>query len=251
MLFVPSLVALPYLLRDLRNWLNASGAHLEQHSSHGIKLTLSTALYLEAEERTVATELASEMEASGRRPLICGTHQKSASSAATTTTFQSADVDRSAHDLAMRFCDPVSKFSGNLRESWSEFVAEYHQVARDYELTASQKLQYLQNLLRGDAKRLFLDQLHGTAATFARAVDMVSAEYNSIVRQDLVKNCLTSLRLSSLVKDGTDVTAALEKTSKTIDKLAPQVPRSLPWRVEQGRVPSQRSFRQHLGYRAT
>eukprot|EP00170_Pyropia_yezoensis_P003896 contig_16192_g3907 len=29
-LFSPSLVALPYLHRDLRNWLNARGANLEQ-----------------------------------------------------------------------------------------------------------------------------------------------------------------------------------------------------------------------------
>eukprot|EP00170_Pyropia_yezoensis_P001527 contig_6664_g1531 len=50
-LFGPSLVALPYPLRDLRNWLNAGGANLEQHSSHRIKLTLATALYPEAEER--------------------------------------------------------------------------------------------------------------------------------------------------------------------------------------------------------
>eukprot|EP00170_Pyropia_yezoensis_P002751 contig_11549_g2756 len=126
----------------------------------------------------------------------------------------------------MRFRDPAAKFSGNLGESWSEYIAEYQQVARDYELTASQKLQYLHNLLRGDAKRFFLDRVHGTAATFAQAVDMVGAEYNSIVRQDRFKNYLSSLRLGAFVKDGTDITAAQEKTSKTISKLAPQVPRS-------------------------
>eukprot|EP00170_Pyropia_yezoensis_P001526 contig_6663_g1530 len=61
-LFGPSLVALPYLHRDLRNWRNARGANLEQHSSHRIKLTLATGLYPEAEERAVATEMASEVE---------------------------------------------------------------------------------------------------------------------------------------------------------------------------------------------
>eukprot|EP00170_Pyropia_yezoensis_P005631 contig_22869_g5647 len=126
----------------------------------------------------------------------------------------------------MRFQDPAAKFSGNLSESWSEYVAEYQHVAREYELTASQKVQYLHSLLRGDGKRFFLDRVHGTAATFAQAVDMVGAEYNSIVRNDWVKNYLISMRLSALFKNGTDITAALEKTYKTISKLAPQVPRS-------------------------
>eukprot|EP00170_Pyropia_yezoensis_P002749 contig_11548_g2754 len=55
---------------------------------------------------------------------------------------------------------------------------------------------------------------------------MVGAEYNSIVRQDRVKNYLPGLRLSAFVKDGTDILATLEKTYKTISELAPQVPRS-------------------------
>lgn len=225
-LFGPSMVALPYLHRDLRNWLNAHGANLEQHSSHRIKMTLATALYPEAEERTIATELASEVEAAGRRSRTPGSQQQSALTTGSSAATPSAGVDRAAHNVAMRFRDQAAKFSGNLGESWSEYVAEYQQVARDYELTATQKLQYLHNLLRGNAKRFFLDRVHGTAATFAQAVDMVSAEYNSIVRQDRVKNYLSSLRLSSFVKDGTDTTAALEKTYKTISKLAPQVPRS-------------------------
>lgn len=225
-LFSPSLVALPYLHRDLRNWLNARGANLEQHPSHRIKMTLATALYPEAEERSVATEMASEVEAAGRRSRVAGVQHESALSTATSAAASGASADRAAHNVAMRFRDQAAKFSGNLGESWNEYVAEYQQVARDYELTASQKLQYLHNLLRGDAKRFFLDRVHGTAATFAQAVDMVSAEYNSIVRQDRVKNYLSGLRLSSFVKDGTDVTAALEKTYKTISKLAPQVPRS-------------------------
>eukprot|EP00170_Pyropia_yezoensis_P006002 contig_24419_g6021 len=50
-LFGTSLVALPYLHRALRNWLNARNANLEQHSSLRIKLKLATALYPEAEER--------------------------------------------------------------------------------------------------------------------------------------------------------------------------------------------------------
>lgn len=44
---------------------------------------------------------------------------------------QGARLDRSAHNVAMRFRDPAAKSSGNLSESWSECGAEYQQVARD------------------------------------------------------------------------------------------------------------------------
>ncbi|GAB0493905.1 hypothetical protein MMPV_005192 [Pyropia vietnamensis] len=77
-LFSPSMVALPYLHRDLRNWLNARGANLEQHPSRRIKMTLATALYPEADERTVATEMVSEVEAAGRRSRVTGNRNKRA-----------------------------------------------------------------------------------------------------------------------------------------------------------------------------
>ncbi|GAB0493903.1 hypothetical protein MMPV_005190 [Pyropia vietnamensis] len=144
--------------------------------------------------------MASEVEAAGRRSLEPERESKQSAASAAAS---SASADPAAHNVAMHFRDQAAKFSGDLGESWNEYVAEYQQVARDYELTASQKLQYMHNLLRGDAKRFFLDRVHGTAATFAQAVDMVSAEYNSIVPQDRVKNYLSGLRLSSFVKDGT------------------------------------------------
>lgn len=56
-LFSPSVVALPYLHRYLRNWLQVRGPNLEQHSSRCIKMKLAIALCPEAEERSVAKEV--------------------------------------------------------------------------------------------------------------------------------------------------------------------------------------------------
>lgn len=63
-----------------------------------------------------------------------------------------------------------------------EYVAEYQQVARDYELSQEQRFQYLHNLLRGDAKRFYLDTVQPYVTSFNEAVHHVKAEYNSIVR---------------------------------------------------------------------
>ncbi len=76
-----------------------------------------------------------------------------------------------AHNIAMRFKDNASKFSGDIGEAWMEYVAEYQRVARDYNLTPTQKLQFLHNLLRGDAKRFFLDRVDNYVSNFTQAVE--------------------------------------------------------------------------------
>lgn len=76
----------------------------------------------------------------------------------------------------MRFREKNSIFSGDLGEFWLEYVAEYQQVARDYSLTPAQKNQYLHNILRGDAKRYYLDRVDNDVKSFAEATQMIDNE---------------------------------------------------------------------------
>eukprot|EP00170_Pyropia_yezoensis_P002171 contig_9156_g2175 len=126
----------------------------------------------------------------------------------------------------MRFRDSSSKFSGNLGKAWMGHVAAYQQVARDYDLSQEQRFQFRHNILSDDAKRFYLDEVQSYASTLSQAVDMVSAENNSIVRQNRLKNYQAGYRMSTQLTDGLTEAAALEKTYKMITKLAPQVPRS-------------------------
>lgn len=109
----------------------------------------------------------------------------------------------------MRFRDAASKFSGGLGDNWSEYVAEYQQVARDNGLSSAQKLNFLHNLLRGDAKRFYLDRVEHVG-TSAQAIEQVSLEYNSVVRQNRVKAYLNGLRMASFAAKGHEETASLE-----------------------------------------
>lgn len=68
-----------------------------------------------------------------------------------------------------------------------EYVPDYQQVARDYNLSFPQKLQFLHNLLRGDAKRFYLNSAGTHMNTFQQAVDRMDKEYNSVVRQNREK----------------------------------------------------------------
>ena len=135
-------------------------------------------------------------------------------------------MDRTAHNTAMRLKEVYAKFSGSLGESWLEYVAEYEQVARDYRLGPRQKLQYLHNLIRGDAKLFYLYRVDGYATGFQQAVSMVEAGYNSIVRKNRVETYLSNLRMRSFAAAGLEQPASHEKTYKLIMKLAPQVPQS-------------------------
>ncbi|GAB0496835.1 hypothetical protein MMPV_008156 [Pyropia vietnamensis] len=224
-LFGPEIATLPCAHRELRKWLDGHGANLQQHSSHRVVMTLATSLYVDTEDRVAATQLASDLIAAGRR-LSGGGAAPLPSSSGQRDEAPSTTNDRLAHNIAMRFRDGSCKFSGNLVEAWMEYVAEYQQVARDYDLNQMQRFQYMHNILSGDAKRYYLDKVQGYATSFTQAVDMISTEYNSIVRQNRVKNYLSSYRMSSLTRDGVSEAAALEQTYKTITKLAPQVPRS-------------------------
>lgn len=231
-LFDISLRSIPTVYTNLRDWLNSKGANLRQHSSRRVMMTLATSLYDEAEDREAAITIATEIIADGRRSRRNTDTQHSNHNTGsngtqrTTLSGSSGNTEQVAHRIAMRFKDDSAKFSGSIGECWGEFVAEYQQVARDYNLTESHKKQFLHNLVRGDAKRFYLNQVQTYTTTFAASVQMVESEYNSVVRQNRVKNYLNSLRLNKFIVEGADELSALEKVYKLIIKLSPQVPQS-------------------------
>ena len=126
--------------------------------------------------------------------------------------------------MAMRLKESEKKFCSDFGECWQEYVDQYRQVLRDYNLKPAQKLRYLHNLLRGDAKRFYFDTVEGYAIKFEQAISMIEREYNSIVRQNKVKNFLKSLRMSKYVSEEMDIAVALENVYTLILKLAIQAP---------------------------
>ena len=106
-----------------------------------------------------------------------------------------------------------------------EYVDEYAQIARDYNINHIRRLQYLHKILRGDAKRFYLDRIDGYATTYQQAIDMINNEYNSPVRQTRVKNYLNSLRLRTFESKGIETSIALSQLYKIITKFSRQAPK--------------------------
>lgn len=232
-LFSKEIADMPMVWIELRNFLDARGVGLQQHSSRRVILTLAHGLYTDAEDQSVAIEIANLIIASGRRvrqDLQVGDSSSTANNSAAPTTSSGAREtiaqEKMAHNVAMRLKDTDKKFSGDLGECWHEFVDDYQQISRDYNLSATQKFQYLHNILRRDALRFYLDRVQNYATNFPQAVEMIDREYNSPVRQTRVKNYLNGLRVSEFVTEGTEISSALAKVYKLILKLSRQVPAS-------------------------
>ena len=57
-------------------------------------------------------------------------------------------------------------------------------------MNATQKLQYLHNIVCGDAKIFYLNVVMPNVNTYNHAIDLIGQEHNSVLRQNRVKNVL-------------------------------------------------------------
>lgn len=226
-LFAEDLFKIPSIFKSLRDFLDSRGANLQQHTSRRIMLTLASQLYEEREDTQAAMEIANLLVAAGRRTRRTDTETNPPSkSTPANIPFTSVPHNKAAHNVAMRLKDRENKFSGSLEESWMEYVDEYMQICRDYNLSQSQKLQYLHNVLHGDAKRYYLDTVDNYATTFQQAIDMIKVEYNSPVRQARVKNYLNSLRITNFLNEGKNIDVSLAKVYRMITRMSRRCPKS-------------------------
>mgnify|MGYP000315045443 CR=1 FL=1 len=228
-LFGPELSTLPLAHRELHRWLDGHGAALGTHASHHIAPLLAASLYSDPEDAGAAKEIVrAQLAAGSRANAVCAadTVPEEPTRGSGSGGGGPSSQDRLAYNVGMRFRDRAAKFSGGVGESWMEFVGDYQQVARDYSPTAKQKLQYLHNIVTGAAKRYYLNHVQAFATTFAQAVEMGVAEFNSAVQQKEVKTYLSTYDMNALVQAGKTEARPLAHTYKTMVKLAPLLPRS-------------------------
>ena len=108
-LFSKELCELPAIYTELRNFLDARGANMQQHSSCRIMMTLAHNVYEEQEDGQAAIEIVSEIVLAGRRmraDLSQARNSRLASSQAPVVPTSAASApDRVAHNVAIRLRD--------------------------------------------------------------------------------------------------------------------------------------------------
>lgn len=143
--FSQEICDMPSVWMELRNFLDARGARLMQHSSRRVLLTLTHRLYTEAEDRTVSIKNSNLIVTAGSRVrqdlAYAGASTIHPPEKAGKPAKETLLEDRVEHNVAMRLEELDKKFSGSLGDCWNAFVDKYNQISRDYKLNEAQKLQ--------------------------------------------------------------------------------------------------------------
>jgi len=212
------------LYKHLRDWLRDRGLDFTAHAARRIPYQLANVVY-KGDDLADAHALSQEVVARSRQGGGGTTRATGVAAAASPAADPvPAKTDRAAHNVAMRYKDKSSKFSGTPDQAWHEYMAGYRQVMRDYDLPPELQLRLLHNLFGGEAKRYYDAHVDGAVATISEAFVKVSEEYNTPVRQTAVKNRLSALRVSQFTALGQSEKQALESIRSTITRFAPQLP---------------------------
>lgn len=91
-------------------------------------------------------------------------------------------------------------------------------ACEEYEVPNEKKVQFLYHILQEDARIFYDDKIRDRVTQFSEACSIMNSEYNSIARQNRVRNQLNALRVSQLNKNCND-SEALEKIHRKITKL--------------------------------
>lgn len=122
----------------------------------------------------------------------------------------------------MRLRESDTKFCRDLEQGCCVYMEEYNQMSLDYNLSHKQRGHYLHNRLSMYALRFDLDQKLPLSVMYQQAINVISSECDSALRQARLKNHLNGMRVSNFVSAGMKIYVALSNVYKTILKLSRQ-----------------------------
>jgi len=136
------------------------------------------------------------------------------------------NIERQDHPVGNRFKDQSAKFSGRTQQLWDDYTTHYDHVTRDLSVSAQHKMQFLHNLLSGEALRFYLEDVMRTVVTYEAACAKIRESFRSPVRQGRAKNVLQLLRMSDFVAKGLSGSDALKETYELVARVSKNVPRA-------------------------
>lgn len=176
---------MPPIWVQLRNFLDADGAGMSQHSSRLVIITLTHGLYDEEKDLDVSLETTQIIIESSSllRYYLRNTDAPYPSHITTGNDSDNVQVHQGhqwyvliSHNIWMRWKDADKNFSGDIGEFWMDYVNNYFQVSADYVLGPQHKFQYLHNILSKDSRRLYLEIVSTQAQSFQQMFYMVNQD---------------------------------------------------------------------------
>lgn len=129
-----------------------------------------------------------------------------------------------SNDVAKRFSNEKSKFSGESNECWSKFEEAYTRMSIEMELSNELKKKFFHHLLRDHALEFYRDYIEQKATNYEEVVKMMNDEFCSSVKMESVARKLQNLHISQYEKDEKSEEEALTDLAKDIQDLCPQAP---------------------------
>lgn len=128
-----------------------------------------------------------------------------------------------AQNVSVRLKYSENKFSRNLEQCQQEYKDSFDRVTEDYDLLNDQHLPFSHTLLHKNAPRFCLENVKFFASTYEEVSHILKKEYNSIVRQKIIKIYLNTFYLEQFMNELLDIAAALSIVYKRIPSLSRQV----------------------------
>jgi len=134
---------------------------------------------------------------------------------------------RQAREISGRFKDRAAQFMGKTDRLLNHCKTQYDLVTRYFCVSAHQKMLLLQNLLDGEALRLYLDEVMRTTVSYETARANIEGRFLIAVHQGRAESYLQNLRMSDFIKADVSEADALEKVFTIIARVAKVLTREI------------------------
>lgn len=129
-----------------------------------------------------------------------------------------------SNDVAKRFTNQSSKFSGESAENWLKYLESYERMSIELELSAELKVKLFHHILRDHALEHFRDNIEGKTSVYEEIVALMEKEFCSKIKMETIARKLETLHISQLEDKEKSEDDALKEVAKTIQELCPQAP---------------------------
>lgn len=146
-----------------------------------------------------------------------------------TNTNQYASLNPSSrqlsNDVAKRFSNENSKFSGASSECWPKHVESYTRMSVELELSDEMKQKFFHHLLCDFALEYYRDNIENKVSSFQEILNKMNSQFCTSVKMEAVARKLDAIHISHYEDTEHDEEKALREISKTIQDLSPQTPK--------------------------
>lgn len=130
-----------------------------------------------------------------------------------------------SNDVANRFVNQTSKFSGESTENWAKYLESYERMSNELELSSSLKVKLFHHILRDHGLEHYRDNIENKVTNYEDIIALMEKEFCSKIMMETIAQKLESLHISQIEENEKNEDNSLKEVAKTIQELSPQAPK--------------------------